>query len=174
MVTSKPGLLRLLGIAAVVAALAPDSFAQIAAGDLFPSLSSARLSGGPLPDTSGKVVVVDFWASWCAPCKASFPVYSRLQKQFAGQGLVIIGVSVDERAAAYSAFVAKYNPAFLTAHDSQQKLVSAVQVPTMPTCYLIDRSGRVRYVHAGFHGGETERELISEVQALLGAKAATP
>jgi thiol-disulfide isomerase/thioredoxin len=173
MVTLHRGFIRFLGIAAVLAALAPGSSAQIAPGDAFPSLSTAGLSGPPLPDASGKVLLVDFWASWCAPCKASFPFYARLQKQFASRGLVIVGVSVDDSAAAYSAFVAKFNPAFITVRDQQQKLVSAVQAPTMPTSYLIDRGGRVRYVHAGFHGSQTEHALLGEIEALLSAKPAS-
>ncbi len=98
------------------------------------------------------MVLVDFWASWCAPCKASFPVYSRLNAAYAARGLVIVAVSVDDSAAAYSAFVARLKPTFATVHDAKHKLVAQVQVPTMPTSYLVDRSGKVRFVHPGFHG----------------------
>jgi thiol-disulfide isomerase/thioredoxin len=174
MVSANRRFIRLLALAAALTGLAVRSAAQVAPGDLFPSLSAAGLDGSPLPDTSGKVVVVDFWASWCAPCKASFPAYSRLQRQFAGRGLVVVGISVDESPTAYSAFVGKYAPSFITARDSQQKLVNKVQVPTMPTSYLIDRNGRVRFIHAGYHGTQTERELLGEIETLLGAKPEAP
>jgi thiol-disulfide isomerase/thioredoxin len=160
--------------AAAFAMLATVLAAQVAPGSAFPSLAAAGLTGGPLPETAGKVVFVDFWASWCAPCKASFPVYSQLSAAYAGRGLVIVAVSVDESVPAYAAFVARLKPPFATLHDSKQKLVAEVQVPTMPTSYLVDRTGKVRFVHAGFHGEQTERELRREIEALLGEAAPAP
>ena len=70
--------------------------------------------------------------------------------------------------------LAKLKPPFVTLHDSKQKLVKQVQVPTMPTSYLVDRSGKVRFVHPGFHGEQTERELQKEIEALLDEKAPSP
>ena len=157
--------------AAAFAALAGGLPAQVAPGGEFPALAQAGLTGGPLPETAGKVVLVDFWASWCAPCKASFPVYAKIDSAYAGRGLVIVAVSVDESASAYAAFVARLKPPFATLHDSRQKLVAQVQVPTMPTSYLVDRAGRVRFVHAGFHGEQTERDLRREIEFLLAEKA---
>jgi thiol-disulfide isomerase/thioredoxin len=148
--------------------------AQVATGATFPPLASAELTGGTVPDTAGKVVLVDFWASWCAPCKASFPVYSQINATYAPRGLVIVAVSVDESAPAYASFVSRLNPSFATVHDAKQKLVALVQVPTMPTSYLVDRTGKVRYMHAGFRGDQTERELRKEIEALLDEKAPSP
>ncbi len=165
---------RILGAAALLASLAESSRAQVAPGDTFPPLSSAALGGGPLPDTSGKVVLVDFWASWCAPCKASFPVYARIQADYAARGLVIVAVGVDDAAPAYASFVAKLKPPFATVLDAEHKLVASVQVPTMPTSYLVDRAGRVRFMHAGFHGEQTDRELRKELDSLLAEKPAAP
>jgi thiol-disulfide isomerase/thioredoxin len=165
---------RLLHLVAAAALLgSPTVRAQVVTGNAFPALASAGLAG-TLPDTAGKVVLVDFWASWCAPCKASFPAYSRLQSAYADRGLTVIAVSVDEDPAAYAAFVARLKPTFVTVHDAQHKLVSVVQVPTMPTSYLLDRSGRVRFMHAGFRGDSTEREMRKEIESLLAEKAATP
>jgi hypothetical protein len=64
-------------------------------------------------------------------------------------------------------------PAFATLYDSRHKLVSLIQVPTMPTSYLLDRSGRVRFMHPGFYRGQTERELRKEIETLLSEKSAT-
>jgi len=158
---------RALGAVAALAALAASSPAQVAPGTPFPPLASAGLDGGLLPYTAGKVILVDFWASWCAPCKASFPVYSRIQADYADRGLVIVAVGVDDSLASFHAFVAKLKPAFVTVHDANHSLVSGVQVPTMPTSYVIDRSGRVRFMHPGFHGEQTERELLGEIKLLL-------
>jgi thiol-disulfide isomerase/thioredoxin len=173
MVGDRPHLLSLLA-AAAFAACAAALPAQVAVGDAFPPLAAAGLTGGPLPVMAGKVVLVDFWASWCAPCKASFPSYSRLNADYAGRGLAIVAVSVDDSPTAFAGFVAKMRPTFATLNDANHRLVGVVQVPTMPTSYLIDRAGRVRYVHAGFHGGDTERDLRREIETLLAEKEATP
>jgi thiol-disulfide isomerase/thioredoxin len=165
---------RALGAAAALAAIAATSPAQVAPGNSFPSLAAAGLDGGILPFTAGKVVLVDFWASWCAPCKASFPVYSRIQTDYADRGLVIVAVGVDDALATQNAFVAKLRPTFATVHDARHSLVSGVQVPTMPTSYLVDRTGKVRFMHPGFHGDQTERELRREIEMLLVEKPPAP
>jgi len=110
---------------------------------------------------------VDFWASWCAPCRESFPSYAQLQTDYASRGLVIVAVSVDENANAYAAFVKKMKPPFPVVRDKNHQLVRQVEVPVMPTCYLVGRDGRVHSVHAGFHGGATERDLRREIERLL-------
>jgi thiol-disulfide isomerase/thioredoxin len=140
--------------------------ADLKPGDPFPSLNTAGLSG-TLPATEDRVVLVDFWASWCSPCRASFPAYARLQAGYAARGLVIVAVSVDENPAAYAAFVKRFHPPFATLQDASQQLVSQVNVPTMPTCYLLGRDGRVRFRHQGFHGEEVERDLRREIETLL-------
>jgi thiol-disulfide isomerase/thioredoxin len=143
-------------------ALPLSGFAQVKTGDTFPSLSG--LPGAP--DTAGKVVFVDFWASWCAPCKASFPSYAKLQ-DYAAKGLVIFAVSVDDDASAYDQFVARFHPPFAVARDANHALVKLVRVPTMPTSYLIDRTGKVRFVNPGFHGDRTEKEVRQQIETLL-------
>jgi thiol-disulfide isomerase/thioredoxin len=160
--------------AAIYAALPSSSPAQVAPGSAFPPLASAGIAAGSLPETAGKVVLVDFWASWCAPCKASFPVYSRIQSDYAERGLVIVAVGVDDAPSAFAAFVARLKPSFATVHDARHSLVAAVQVPTMPTSYLLDRTGKVRFMHAGFHGEETDRELRREIDTLLAEKPPVP
>jgi thiol-disulfide isomerase/thioredoxin len=157
-------------VVACVSACATVAPAQIALGDAFPSLSAAHLTGGVVPPIEGRVVLVDFWASWCAPCKTSFPAFARLTTEYASRGLVIVAVSVDEKPASYAAFVKKLQPPFATLLDQSQKLVREVNVPAMPTSYLIGRDGRVRYVHRGFHGAVTEAELRKDIESLLAEK----
>jgi thiol-disulfide isomerase/thioredoxin len=162
------GLIPFVGFAFLMVAVPVGAAVHV--GDIFPPLVPARLVGASLPQTSGNVMLVDFWASWCAPCKASFPVFARLNSEFASKGLVIVAVSVDQDAMSYAAFVRKFSPSFFVELDNEQKLVREVQVPTMPTSYLMDQEGRVRYVHPGFHGSETEQALRVEIEALLSNK----
>lgn len=174
-----PGVLFrvLLVVAAFAGAALGPARAEIKAGDTFPALASADLAplaGGELPATAGRVVLVDFWASWCAPCKASFPMMAKLHQEYAARGLVIAAVGIDEKASAAAAFVKKLAPPFPTVHDRTQKLVRQVEVPTMPTSYLIGRDGRVRFVHVGFHGESTERDLRQQIDRVLAEKILIP
>lgn len=160
-------------LAAALLASAAALPGEVAPGTRFPSLAGGEVAGGTVPETAGRVVLVDFWASWCAPCKASFPAYTQIQADYAARGLVIVAVSVDEDPALYAAFVARHKPGFATVDDPTHALVREVEVPTMPTSYLVDRGGKVRFVHAGFRAGQTERELRREIEGLL-AEAAPP
>ena len=147
--------------------------ADVKVGEQFPALAPAgvvSLGGGDLPVTVGKVVLVDFWASWCAPCKASFPAMAKLHSDYGARGFTIAAVSVDDKSAAAVSFVKKLAPPFATLHDRAQKLVQQVVVPTMPTSYLVDRTGKVRFIHEGFHGDATDKELRQEIETLLAEK----
>jgi thiol-disulfide isomerase/thioredoxin len=146
--------------------------AEVKVGDAFPALAPAgvvNLNGAAVPSTTGKVTLVDFWASWCAPCKASFPAMAKLYDEYSARGLQIVAVSVDDKPAAAVAFWKKMAPPFVALHDREQKLVEQVVVPTMPSSYVLDRDGKVRFVHAGFHGDLSE--VRKEIDALLAEKS---
>lgn len=160
----------------VVLALASANLvdAAIKTGEPFPALDAAglaSLSGGDVPSAKGKVVLVDFWASWCAPCKASFPAMAKLHRDYAARGLEIVAVSVDEKPAQAAAFWKKMAAPFVGLHDREQKLVQQVEVPTMPTSYLLGRDGKVRFMHEGFHGEASDRALRQQIEALLAEKS---
>ena len=139
----------------------------VKAGQQMPKLGQL-LQGASIPNTSGKVVLVDFWASWCGPCKESFPALNRLQSKYASKGLVIIGVGVDDDAAKYKSFSEKMGAAFSLAHDSEHKAAAFFNPPSMPSSYLVDRKGVIRFVHIGFRGAKTEAEYVTEIESLLG------
>jgi len=140
--------------------------AQLAKGDAFPVAKPEALEG-LFPEHSGKVTVVDFWASWCAPCKASFPALEQMNKAYAAKGVVFVGVSVDEKSADFAAFLQKRPVSFATLRDKDKVLASGAKVPAMPTTYVLGRDGRVFASFAGYHGEKTEQALKSALEAAL-------
>jgi thiol-disulfide isomerase/thioredoxin len=158
--------IRLGCVIALTAAAFSLAAAPVKVGDTFPDLSKFKLEGA-LPDLKGKVVLVDFWASWCAPCKESFPTMNDLQKRYGTQGLVIIGINVDENNSDMVDFLKKHSASFTVVRDAAQKLVDKVDISTMPTSFLIDGSGKVRFTHSGFRGDETKKKYEQEIESLL-------
>ncbi len=156
----------ILTLVITILSLSMAPAAEPKVGAALPALSGL-LPGASLPKTSGKVVLVDFWASWCAPCKASFSAMARLQQKYASKGLVIIGIGVDDEAEAYQSFVSKNKAAFTLAHDTQHNAAAFFNPPTMPSSYLVDRKGVIRHIHKGFKVGKTEAEYTAEIEALL-------
>jgi thiol-disulfide isomerase/thioredoxin len=135
-------------------------------GDSFPDLKTFGLEG-TLPDLTGKVVLVDFFASWCGPCKASFPAMEDLRKKYADKGLVIIGVNLDQKKEDMDDFLKKHHVDFPIVRDVGNKLVSQVKIATMPSSFLLDKDGKVRAVHKGFRGEETIKKYVEEIEPLL-------
>jgi len=168
-----PKKIRHLTALLMLAACATATRAEVKTGDPFPELAAAGLEG-TVPVTEHQVVLVDFWASWCGPCKASFPAYARLHADFSPRGLVIVAISVDQDEAAFAAFVKRMAPPFPVVRDKDQQLVRQVMVPAMPTSFLVGRDGRVRSVHRGFHGAETDTVLREEIVRLLDEKPSSP
>jgi peroxiredoxin len=167
-------LLALASASSACGNMSSASGANSAAGESHPLVGGAAPSFElPSPDArkkislaghAGKVVIVDFWATWCAPCHESFPAYQRLAQKF-GSKLVVIGISVDEEPAGIANFVKDTGATFPIAWDDGQVVSKSYQPPTMPTSFVIDKSGIVRFVHSGFHSGE-EESLEKEVEEL--------
>src|SRR3954454_5292966 len=115
---------------AALAALAAGStraFAGWKEGATIPNLGQFGLEGS-LPSLKGKVVYLDFWASWCGPCKASFPVLDKWQHQFSARGFTVLAVSEDEKPEAMKAFLEKTKISFPVVRDAARKLVAAANV----------------------------------------------
>jgi thiol-disulfide isomerase/thioredoxin len=160
-------------VAAFLALLAPAAGA-VEAGAAAPSLTLPALGpGSPLSIEAqrGKVVYVDFWASWCVPCRLSMPALDALQKKHGPRGFVVIGVNKDVSAADAERFLKRMPVGFSLAADPADAAARAFDVKAMPSGYLIDRRGVVRRVHRGFTE-ETARSLEQDVQALLAEPAA--
>lgn len=156
---------------AFVAALFLGGFVQAASpsvGTSVPNLADMKLEG-TLPDMRGKVVLVDFWASWCAPCKKSFPVMKELHEKFSARGFVILAISVDEEKSEYEAFLKKAPVAFATVRDAAGKSAEAFGVDKMPTSFLIGADGKVAAIHSGFDGEPTRKKYLQEIETALKA-----
>jgi peroxiredoxin len=134
------------------------------------AFSLPDLSGKTVDTTTfqGRVVLVDFWATWCKPCEQSFPFYSGLQKQLEAQGFTILAISVDERDEDVRAFLERHPVSFRVLRDPEGKVARTIDraIDTMPTAVLIGRDGGVRLVHAGFVGSD-EAKLTQAVKDAL-------
>ncbi|MDR3460543.1 MAG: TlpA disulfide reductase family protein [Verrucomicrobiae bacterium] len=136
-------------------------------GDNFLDLTAYKLEGKLPDDLKGKIVIVDFWASWCGPCKESFPVLNELQKKYGGKGVLILAINEDEEKSDMADFL-KDNPAtFTVVRDAAQKLVAAAGIQTMPSSFVLDATGQVKFFHNGFHGAATRKQYVEELESLL-------
>jgi peroxiredoxin len=133
-----------------------------------PDFSLEPIDGGsPIGPKSfaGKVLIVDFWATWCAPCRQSFPVYQQLLEKFPGQ-LAVVGVSVDDSANGIAKFKADTGVRFPLVWDQGQAVAGSYKPGTMPTSFLIDQAGIVKAIHEGFRHGD-EASLEQQIKGLL-------
>ena len=139
-------------------------------GQAAPEIGLADLTGKPvkLSALRGKVVLVDFWASWCGPCRESLPVLEKLSKTYRDQGLVVVGINIDKTPELAREFLSKNKLAlsFAVVNDKKHEVAARYAPPTMPSSYVIDREGRVHSVHAGFRQSDAEK-LETELKALL-------
>jgi thiol-disulfide isomerase/thioredoxin len=132
--------------------------------DLATSAKPVRLA-----DLKGQVVYLDFWASWCAPCKQSFPFMSEMQAKYGARGFTVIGVNVDQKREDADKFLASTPAKFTVGYDTSGKVAEVYQPKGMPTSYLIGADGKVRAVHVGFKDSQRE-QIEREIQSALAAR----
>jgi cytochrome c biogenesis protein CcmG/thiol:disulfide interchange protein DsbE len=156
--------------AVLLAALALTAYGSDAA----PDVSMSTLDGKPfaLSSLKGKVVVLDFWASWCAPCRKSFPFLDALQKKHASEGLQVVGLTLEYDDDAVTGFLEAVPVDFTVARDTSERAGEAFNVVAMPTTFLIGRDGRVE---ARFEGGDASvHDKIEAAVATLLAGGSLP
>lgn len=144
--------------ASVVGQPAPESEFTVLRGNGTLSLSALR----------GKVVLLDFWASWCAPCQEELPLLDDMAVRLKDKGIEVVGLSIDESQADAEQFLTRKSAWSLTlGHDPEQKTADHFKPPKMPTSYVIDRKGVVRQVNAGFERADMKKieEQLLELAA---------
>ncbi len=153
-------------VALVVMTMAPSLGA--AESPLAPAVHLSASDGATisLADLRGKVVLVDFWASWCAPCKASFPLLDALSRELQPRGVEVLAVNVDERRRDMDAFLAARAHAMPVLVDPKGTAAQAFGVQAMPTSFILDRTGRIRFTHTGYTASTVQR-YREEIAMLL-------
>ncbi|HEX2568860.1 MAG TPA: TlpA disulfide reductase family protein [Polyangia bacterium] len=118
---------------------------------------------------AGKVVLLDFWASWCEPCREELPELEKLQKQYAARGLATVAVNLDQQRADADQAAKKLRLAAVSvALDPSGSVADKYDLPKMPSLFVLDRTGVVRFVHAGYGGPQELAQLKKEIEQLLG------
>ena len=152
----------------LAAFLVAGAAAAVGVGDKAPAFALPSASGDTvaLEALRGRVVYVDFWASWCGPCRRSFPWMNEMQQKYGASGLTIVGVNVDKRRADAERFLKDIPAAFAVVYDEAGSTPAAYAVKGMPSSYVIDARGNVAAVEVGFLDGRKEA-LEERLRALL-------
>jgi thiol-disulfide isomerase/thioredoxin len=131
------------------------------------ALVDADGHGVRLSELTGHVVLVDFWASWCIPCRTSFPALDALQRDLGAKGLVVLAVNLDEQRRNADAFLASRPHTMRVAFDPKGQAAQAFALQAMPSAIVIDPTGRIRYTHMGYTE-KTISQYRAEVLELIG------
>jgi thiol-disulfide isomerase/thioredoxin len=163
---------RILSILFTIIALLPAVPSRAEqTGKAAPGWQLSDVNGKPLKlaDFKGKVVVLDFWATWCPPCRAEIPGLVALQKKYAAQGLSVIGVSLDEQGpSVVKPFIERFAINYPVVMGNEKVLADYGGITAIPTTFVIDREGNVVAAHQGYTDQAT---FESEISPLLGARA---
>lgn len=119
-----------------------------------------------LKQFAGKVVYVDFWASWCAPCRTSFPLLNKLHEKLKSKGFEVVGINLDEDTANAEKFLKEFPVGFTVLRDAKGEWADQFVVESMPTSFILDKQGVVRHIHHGFTSNDV-KELEEKITALL-------
>ncbi len=149
-------------ISALALSCASLSGFAIETGKAAPAVSLKTLKNHKQPsinlaDYKGKVVYLDFWASWCGPCRESFPVLDELRAKYVDSGFEVVGINLDEKTSDADGFLKKFPVKFPLAADPEGKSAEMYKLKGMPSAYLIDKKGVVRHVVVGFDKDEKKK-----------------
>ena len=130
------------------------------------ALKSSSGKNLKLSEHRGEVVMINFWATWCGPCRQELPLLNRLHEQYRKAGFTLLGVNIDDSPDAAQTMAKKLGVTFPVLFDTEKRVSRLYDVNAMPSTVLIDRDGKVRYIHLGYRAGyETKYE--SQIRELL-------
>jgi peroxiredoxin len=130
------------------------------------SLSSSTGHDVSLAQYKGQVVMLNFWASWCGPCRQEMPLLESIYKKYNKLGFTMIGVNVEPDSNAANAWLKQTPVSFPILYDKESKVSKAYDVATMPSTVIIDRTGKVRLLHRGYKPGD-ENEYLDSIRTLV-------
>jgi len=156
----------LLGLA--VAAVPALPAAGIAAGAPAAAFSLPAAAGDTvnLADLKGQVVLINFWASWCGPCRQEMPILDQLYKKYRAAGFTLLGVNVEPKSGDALSFLKGTPVSFPILFDTQSKVSTLYEVTGMPSTVIVDRKGTIRYIHHGYKPGD-EGEYLDQIRSLM-------
>ncbi len=153
----------LVGAAAAVQA-APAAAAAKPAPDFALTLSDGRKI--TLAQLRGQVVMINFWASWCGPCRTEMPLLDAMYKKYKAMGFTLVAVNVEPNSKEAQAFLHDVPVSFPVAYDNDSKMTKLFDVQGMPSSVIIDRRGNARVVHKGYRPGD-ENEYLDNIRTLI-------
>jgi peroxiredoxin len=153
--------------AAAALALCASAQAEVKSGEKSPDFSAPTLAGSSLRLSSlkGKVVLLDFWASWCEPCKKELPILSKMAPRLKAKGIEIVAVNIDEDRQKAVDFLRTHGLQLTVVADPSKAIVGRWEPPKMPSSFAIDKAGVVRAVNSGFEPGD-EAKIEAQLTAL--------
>jgi peroxiredoxin len=145
------------------------AFAGVQKGQRAPEFSLPSLKGSnvALSQLRGKVVLVDFWAQWCEPCKKELPQLDRLSKEYASKGVVVLAVNIDKQRDNAERMVKQLGLTLDVLLDPAGSVAGTYDLPKMPTSFVVDKKGIVRYVNEGFDGPTDVERFKHELDELV-------
>ena len=145
----------------------PAAFA-VSLQESAPDFTLKSLDGGNLrlDEYRGQVVLINFWASWCGPCRQEMPLLDRLHQRYEDTGFAVLGVNVEGEVAPAQEIVDKTNVSFPVLIDEGQLVSELYKLEAMPSTVVVDRDGRIRYIHRGYKPGD-EAKYVEVVKELI-------
>jgi peroxiredoxin len=152
-------MIRTLWFALALVVAQGSALADLKPGDRAIDFEKPSLSGATvrLSALRGKVVLIDFWASWCEPCKKELPLLAKMAPRLRARGVEIVTVNIDDRRESAEAFLKQHDLQITVVADSDKKIVAKYDPPKMPSSFVVDRTGIVRAINGGFEDGDASR-----------------
>ena len=151
----RSALLALVALVALTSTFTVPAMASVQVATQAPDFTLHAMTGPNtrLQELRGQVVMVNFWATWCGPCRQEMPHLNRLHEKYSRAGFTLLGINVDDDPRNAAAVAAKLGIQFPVLLDTDKKVSNQYDLQAMPSTYLIDRDGKVRYLHRGYLSG---------------------